>query len=193
VETPGGLVAACFGGLHEGHADVGVWLTRGFEGSWTPPREVANGLQGDGTRLPCWNPVLFRLTAGPLLLFYKCGPRPGTWWGLVRRSYDHGATWDAACRLPEGFLGPIKNKPVESPDGELLCPSSSEHAGWRVHFERTSDGGKTWEHSGPINDGFRFAAIQPSILRHGDGRLQVICRSKCKKVVQSCSADRGMT
>ena len=36
--------------------------------------QVANGLQSDSSRLPCWNPVLFQVPNGPLMLFYKVGP-----------------------------------------------------------------------------------------------------------------------
>ena len=45
VETPTGLVAAWFGGTSEKHPDVGIWLSRHIAGSWTPPVEVANGIQ----------------------------------------------------------------------------------------------------------------------------------------------------
>ena len=31
-----------------------------------------------------------------------------------------------------------------------------------VHFERTTDLGKTWETVGPVNDGREIAAIQPA-------------------------------
>src|SRR5436190_2142445 len=58
AETKDGLVAAWFGGTKERNPDVGIWLSRHAAGRWTAPREVANGLQADGTRFPCWNPVL---------------------------------------------------------------------------------------------------------------------------------------
>ena len=74
-------------------------------------------------------------------------------------------------RLPDPFLGPIKNKPIELGRGEILCPSSTEDKGWRVHFERTTDLGNHWEMIGPINDGITFGAIQPTLLSHRDGRL----------------------
>jgi len=194
AQHPGGLLVACFGGSHEGHDDVGIWLTREVEGRWTEAERVADGRQAGGERFPCWNPVLFwQPPGGPLLLFYKCGPRPGQWWGLLARSHDGGLTWGPHERLPDGFLGPIKNKPVLLPDGALLCPSSSEHDGWRVHIERTSDGGRTWHRSGPINDGHRFAAIQPSILTPGGACLQVLCRSKRKVILGAWSEDGGHT
>src|SRR4030095_7929635 len=98
----------------------------------------------DGKRYPCWNPVLFEMPEGVLTLFYKVGPSPSTWWGVVRTSRDSGRTWSEARRLPDGILGPIKNKPVRLADGSVLSPSSSESPDWRIHFERTSDNGQTW-------------------------------------------------
>jgi predicted neuraminidase len=153
---------------------------------------VVNGVQ-NGERFPCWNPVLYQPEGGALLLFYKVGPTPARWWGMLVTSDDGGETWSAPRRLPEGFLGPIKNKPVTLPGGDLLCPSSTEDHGWRVHFERTNARGETWERIGPINDGVTFAAIQPSLLTYPGGRLQALCRSKQSKVVESWSADGGKT
>src|SRR4051794_3798584 len=83
AETSDGVLAAWFGGAREGAADVGIWAARRTNGVWTPPVEVANGVQPDGSRHPCWNPVLFKMPNGPLALFYKVGPSPRTWWGVV--------------------------------------------------------------------------------------------------------------
>jgi predicted neuraminidase len=193
AETPGGLVAAWFGGTKEGDKDVGIWFARRAEDRWTTPVEVADGRQDDGTRFPCWNPVLFQARGGPLLLFYKVGPKPNAWWGMLMTSADGGRTWSMPGRLPEGILGPIKNKPVELADGALLCPSSTEDRGWRVHLERTPDLGRTWTRIGPLNDGVTFAAIQPSILFHPGDTLQLLCRSRQGKVVEAWSSDGGAT
>lgn len=193
VETNSGrLIAAWFGGTKEGHADVGVWLSRQVNGRWTAPVEVANGLQDDGKRIPCWNPVLFQPKHGPLMLFYKVGPSPGSWWGLLRTSDDEGRTWSTERRLPDGILGPIKNKPVQLANGVILCPTSSEDKGWRVHFEYSLDGGHTWTATSPVNDGKKIAAIQPSILLHGN-RLQGVGRTKQGKVFEVWSEDGGKT
>jgi len=193
AETPTGLVAAWFGGTHEKNPDVGIWVSRKVDGAWTEPVEVADGVQYKGKRHPCWNPVLFQPKEGPLLLFYKVGPDPRTWWGMLTTSEDGGKTWDQPRRLPEEIDGPVKNKPIQLPDGDILCGSSTEYDGWRVHFERTSDNGKTWERIGPINDGKEFNAIQPSILTYADGRLQILCRSRENHITQSWSSDGGKT
>src|SRR5690606_32191066 len=95
------------------------------------------------------------------------------WWGELRTSNDEGVTWSDPVRLPDGILGPIKNKPLYLENGMLVCPSSTEDqkAGWQVHFELTSDFGRTWKVAGPINDGIRTAAIQPALFDLGEGRL----------------------
>lgn len=199
AETPGGLVAAWFGGTAEKNPDVAIYTSRQENGKWLPPAEAANGIQPDGKRLPCWNPVLFQAPQkdGPLILFYKVGPSPETWWGLRRTSTDHGKTWSEPTRLPDGMLGPIKNKPVLLPDGALLCPSSSETESdpslWRVHFERTPDLGLTWTRSAPVNDGKTFAAIQPAILFPGGTELLALGRTEQGKIFRIASPDLGKT
>lgn len=196
--TKGTLVTAWFGGKYEKHPEVGVWVSRQIEGRWSAPVEVANGVQyqkpdGSVHRHPCWNPVLFQSKSGPLLLFYKVGPSPSTWWGMLMTSDDDGATWSTPRRLPEHIDGPVKNKPVQLPNGDLLCGSSTEHDGWRVHFERTSDLGRTWQRTGPVNDGQEFGAIQPSILFLGGDKLLAVGRTKQGKVFQVASDDLGRT
>jgi predicted neuraminidase len=192
AEAKGGLVAAWFGGTYEKHPDVGIWVSRHEGGKWTAPVEVANGVQEGGKRHPCWNPVLFQPSQGPLLLFYKVGPSPSRWWGMLLTSEDGGKTWSKPSRLPDGIWGPIKNKPIELPGGTILCGTSDEANGWQVYMQSTTDLGKTWKSVGPLNDGKKMAAIQPAILRHGD-KLQILCRTKHGYLAESWSADGGKT
>jgi predicted neuraminidase len=192
AETPAGLVAAWFAGPHEGHPEVAIWLAREADGRWQEPVAVAIGVDHAGRRQPCWNPVLWQARAGgPLLLFYKVGPGPRAWWGMLIRSSDHGESWSPPARLPDGILGPIKNKPVELADGTLLCPSSTEHRGWRCHLERTPDLGRTWQRRPPLAAPFRFGAIQPCILAWPDGRLQLLCRSRHGVIAEAWSTSGG--
>lgn len=193
AETPDGLVAAWFGGTAEGNPDVGIWVARREGQGWSRPVEVADGRQADGPRYPCWNPVLYQSEKGPLLLFYKVGPSPKTWWGLLMTSADGGRTWSPPKRLPDGILGPIKNKPVRLSDGSLLCPSSTEDHGWRVHLERTPDLGATWTKTALGGDPTAYGVIQPSVLFHPANRLQILCRSQQRSVVESWSDDGGAT
>jgi predicted neuraminidase len=194
-ESKGSLVAAWFGGTEEGDNDVGIWVSRHVEGRWSAPVEVATGVEeaDKAKRYPCWNPVLFQPQKGPLLLFYKVGPSPSTWWGMLITSEDGGQTWSKPIRLPKGVLGPIKNKPIQLASGDILAGSSTEHDGWRVHFERTSDQGKTWDVTPPVHDGKTVGAIQPSILRHDGDRLQAIGRSRQGRIFEIWSDDGGRT
>jgi predicted neuraminidase len=193
VETPAGLVAAWFGGTRERHPDVGIWLSRRDGESWTEPVEVANGVESPEKRYPCWNPVLFQMPAGPLLLFYKVGPSPSTWWGMLTKSIDGGRTWSEPKRLPDDIAGPIKDKPILLDDGRLLCPSSSENKGWRIHMEWTSDAGETWKRTPALCDGKTQQAIQPTIFRQGE-RLLALCRNReHTHIWETWSGDGGQT
>lgn len=192
AETRHGLIAAWFGGTAESNPDVGIYVSRCISGMWSAPVEVADGRQSSGKRYPCYNPVLFQTRKGPLLLFYKVGSGPSSWWAMLTKSEDEGQTWSRPVRLPEGMLGPIKNKPIELENGEILCPSSSEDQGWRVHFERTADFGSTWSATPALNDPKAISAIQPSILIHAD-RLQAIGRTQQGRIFTIDSTDNGRT
>lgn len=204
-DTPSGLVAAWFGGKHEKAGDVGIWVSRHEDGGWSPPVEVADGVQR-GRDYPCWNPVLFRPKDGPLILFYKVGPSPREWWGVLITSVDGGESWSEPRKLGKNeklgqgnpnLVGPVKNKPIQLPDGSILCGSSTEHDGWRVHFEmmRQNRHGGRWDVSeviGPINKSSgKFDAIQPTILKHGDGTFQALCRTRQEVIACTWSQDGG--
>jgi predicted neuraminidase len=191
--APGQLMAAWFAGTHERHKDVEIWLSVREQGRWSQPVSVANGVINDTLRYPCWNPVLFKDDKGTLHLFYKVGPSPQQWWGMQITSTDQGKTWSSPVRLPNGILGPIKNKPVQLPGGTIVSPSSTESpAGWKVHMERSTDGGRSWQ-SIPVDTANPFRVIQPTVLQYANGRLQILCRSNQGYVVQSWSNDRGKT
>lgn len=196
AEVQGGLVAAWFGGAYESAKDVAIWFSRREGTAWTTPVVIADGVQSNGTRLPTWNPVLDAPGGARLVLYYKVGPNPREWWGMVRESRDGGRTWSAPARLPDGVLGPIKNKLVRLADGTLLSGSSTEAPdsanAWRVHFERSSDGGRTWQRSAPAASGREVDAIQPTILVHRDGRVQALVRTRGPgRIYESWSANGG--
>ncbi|GAB3489929.1 exo-alpha-sialidase [Spirosoma knui] len=203
VETPSGLVSAFFSGTEERHPDVGIRVSRLVNGKWTWPEEVVNGIINDTLRYPCWNPVLFMPKGGPLMLFYKVGPDPRSWWGMVITSTDNGKTWSKPVKMGEDkkighLIGPVKNKPTQLADGTIISPSSTEYmvgkeTYWKVHFEISRDGGKTWRVVGPINDGVEFDAIQPSLLTYANGSLQAIGRTRQNVVFQTWSTDKGNT
>lgn len=190
--SDGHLVAAWFGGVHERHPEVSVYVAHWDGQDWGEASRVAIGRQAEGTRLPTWNPVLFQPDSGDLQLFYKVGPNPREWWGMVKTSSDGGHTWSEARRLPEGILGPIKNKPVTTGMGAWLSPSSTEGPeGWRLHFELSKDQGRSWTATDPVDPGPGLDAIQPSVLFYPDGRLQALARTKQGVIAATWSSDRG--
>jgi predicted neuraminidase len=193
AETPKGLVAAWFGGTKERNPDVCIWVSRLVNGKWTEAINVANGIQNDTLRYACWNPVLYQVKDGDLLLFYKIGPSPAKWKGFIRRSKDGGITWSAQEVLPDGILGPVKNKPVTLKNGNILAPSGTENNGAKVHFELSADKGKTWQATEPLNDGKTVKALQPTILFHKGDSLQMLCRTQNRAIYESWSADNGKT
>ena len=203
VETPSGLVAAFFAGPHENHPDVGIRVTHLKNNKWSYPVEVANGFHNDTLRYATWNPVLFHPKDGPLYLFYKEGPNPRDWWGMMKTSDDNGYTWTSGVKIGRDekvghLLGPVKNKSFQLEDGSILHPSSSERIEgdetyWKIHFEKSDAEMKNWEVIGPIHDGITFDAIQPSIMRTKDGKLMILARTRQGVLAQSWSSDNGKT
>jgi alpha-L-fucosidase len=192
--TKGKLLVACFGGTQESAKDVSIWLSALNNQDTTPPLRVADGVVSDTICYPAWNPVLFKERGGKLFLFYKVGPNPREWWGMVKTSTDAGRMWSAPRRLPPGVLGPIKNKPVQLADGTILAPSSVEKTGghWTIHLEKSTDRGQTWQVQ-PIDNDSPLDVIQPSVLVYPAGRLQLLCRGKQGRIVQTWSTDNGAT
>ena len=219
--TAGDLVSAFFGGTREGAPDVCIYTCRKDKGSdsWTAPTLAADGILSPTLRKACYNPVLYQMPNGPLYLFYKIGNKVSDWVGYLKKSDDGGRTWSKANQLPEGYLGPIKNKIVDV-DGKAIAPSSTEAGGWKVHFEIAEDGGRRTHIVGPLaadsavmtqdmlpnvgsekvdaesGEGGKqktIQAIQPSILKHKDGRLQILCRTRNGKIATAWSSDKGET
>jgi predicted neuraminidase len=141
----GDVLAAWFAGTWEGAADVAIYAARQHDGVWSAPRELARA-----EKVACWNPVLFHDGKGVLWLYYKVGGSPSTWTGMRKRSSDEGVTWSAAEKLPEGVLGPIKDKPLVLADGAIVSGSSVENDKWTAWIERSADDGKSWTKAGPI-------------------------------------------
>jgi len=190
----GALAAAWFGGTKERNPDVTIWFATRDTNGWTIPAQVADGIQPDAPRLPTWNPVLFQDPGGDLHLFYKVGPSPSAWWGMVISSADEGRSWSRPRRLPDTILGPIKNKPVLLANGDWLSPSSVESdRGWEVHFERSRDRGQSWQATAPVASPMHIDAIQPSILFHRDGALQAVARTRQGALASTWSRDGGLT
>lgn len=187
----GKFLISCFGGTQESAPDVGIWLASSKGRKWTAPREIVSSNWGS-EKFACWNPVLFKSTDGTIRLFYKQGKSPREWWGMLINSSDKGKTWSSPVKLPDGFLGPIRNKAVQLSNGNVLCPSSTESMDdiWSVHMEIADATFSKWEKSYPEStEG--FGVIQPTVLFHPGGKLQILCRSRQNKIVQSWSTDNG--
>jgi predicted neuraminidase len=130
-------------------------------------------------------------------------------------SIDNGKTWSTPRRLPEGILGPIKNKLIELENGDWLCPSSTETeeepSKWQVHFERRSHADNSWSKTPSLNDGIEIQAIQPTLLKiapaspgnasspsnpaspSNAGKWKAIGRSRQNKIFETTSDDDGAT
>jgi predicted neuraminidase len=193
--SEGQILAGWFGGSAERQRDVVIWLSRLEPGGWSTPKMLAAGDEDGPEPWACWNPVFVQSKKGPLIAFYKVGPSPSDWWGRYKISNDGGRSWSRSARNPSGFIGPVRNHPVELPDGTLLCGASEENAGWRVHMERISGfatGRLKWRRTEDLNSAMEYGAIQPALLRWRDGRVQALCRTRQKVLTQIWSDDDGL-
>ncbi len=195
AETSNGtLLASWFGGTHE---KIQMWVFGSAleNNAWSKPVEVANGVQNDKLRYPTWNPVLFQMKNGTLALFFKVGPSP--------------MIGGAKLFSPKTMVAPGRIEPSyptrhwtgqEQADRvggrNAAVPSSDETGGpWTVHVEITKDSGKTWTKVGPINDGKKIRAIQPTFVVLGGKKLGMLCRDGHAdgNVLQAWSEDAGQS
>ena len=192
LETENGLLAAWFGGSYESHPDVSIYCASYDKDGWSVPVLAADGVISDSLRYPSWNPVLFRLASGEIALFYKVGPNPREWWGEYKLSADEGRSWGPRTALPEGMLGPIKNKPLAMPDGTILYPTSVEYTPdcWRVFIESSKPDLTGWEKK--TIDNRDFNAIQPTLFLY-KGHLDMLCRTQEGILAKASSEDYGQS
>lgn len=192
----GNFLVAWFGGTHEKHDDVGIWLSKGQPGNWSTPIEVAK-VREDAH----WNPVLFRGNDGTIVLYFKVGKTIDHWETWYKLSSDEGETWTEAKELvagDKGGRGPVRNKPIVLSDGTWLAPSSDEKKGvWNAFVDRSEDQGKTWTATPfiPINrDSIpEEGVIQPALWESSNGNVHMLLRSSAGVICRSDSRDYGKT
>ena len=187
------LMAAWFGGKYEGAKDVGIYFSNYKDNRWSEPKCLVQPLIRKGDTLPCWNPVLFKSKSKLVYLFYKVGKNPREWFGAMIVSKDNGTTWSDPTYLPENILGPIKNKPIETVPGIILCGSSTEsieNNHWRAHVEKYIEATGEWTKI-PIENNQGFDIIQPTFLVHSNKIIQMLFRSKHDTLITSWSNDKG--
>ena len=202
----GDVVCAWFGGTTEGADDVAIWIAIRHEEQWSPPRELVRH-----AGVPTWNPVLFmpdnaRLFADTaaletdhsprLLLYYRVGKKITSWQSYVLESQDGGQTWSDPQPLPDGFLGPIKNKPIALSDGAWIAGSSVETSDeWFCRIERSDDQGRTWTLAADLKlADHPKGIIQPTVWESAAGQVHVLMRSRgVGRIVRADSNDGGRT
>ena len=111
---------------------------------------------------------------------------------MFKKSVDDGKTWSKPLQLPTGILGPIKNKPIYV-GGRIVSPSSVENGDiWHAHMELSDDNGNTWSKS-LLDTSSGYKLIQPTLLSLQDGTILALLRSDQNCIVESRSADKGIT
>ena len=112
-----------FGGTHESHNDVDIYLARETASGWSAPVRITAD-----ENLPHWNPVLLPRENGADLFFKLGATIPG--WKTMRVHID--SSGQPAGEIHElvpgdiGGRGPVRNKCLTLSDGRILAPASIE-------------------------------------------------------------------
>ena len=60
-------------------------------------------------------------------------------------------------------------------------------------MEFSRNRGQEWSKTPPLNEPKTFGLIQPTILVHAQDSIQILCRSRQKRIVEAWSKDQGRT
>jgi alpha-L-rhamnosidase len=195
VELPDGtLLSVYFGGSKESADDVEVRLSRKEPGKdWEAPIALTDA-PNDG--LSVENPNIFQDREGKIFVFWSSTHGNPNRLGMMKTSTDGGKTWSEARELGDNLMGSEKNKCVQLENGTILCPTADRngnHPGGSLMIVRSTDGGETWEGLPGADDGDVSRAIQPTLMLHSDGRLQMMARGRGGKIPMTWSSDNGET
>ena len=192
----GTVLAAWFGGAHEGNNDVEIWVSkRDAEGNWSTPLSVS-----EGDSIAHWNPVLHLQESGRIILYYKHGETIPDWITRYIVSDDNGNTWSSPETLvpgdTSGGRGPVKNKCIRLKNGTVLGPASTEqNKKWIPFIDMSLDDGITWQFNGlmerPKYKGAYVALIQPTLWESDEG-VHCLMRSNKGAIYRSDSHDNGL-
>lgn len=193
---PDTYLVAWFGGTHEKHPDVGIWMSRGNGKEWSSPVEVAKVREHAH-----WNPVLFKSTANEITLFFKVGETIDDWETWYMTSIDQGQTWTKPRELvkgDKGGRGPVRNKPIRLSNGVLIAGASNEkNKVWNAFVDRSEDNGKTWKATPFLavdrKDITGEGIIQPTLWESTPGTVHMLLRSSGGYICRSDSRDYGKT
>ena len=166
-------MAAWFGGTREGAPDVGIWMSRRDQRHVVRRRSRSpTASQPDGTRHPCWNPVLFQPTPGPLHAVLQGRARArsagGGWCGRRATAAGPGAR-RGDC--PTASSARSRTSRCGSPTARCSVRRSTETPEQPSSGACTSSAAPTaarrgrWSGRRPAS-GTPIDAIQPSILVH---------------------------
>ena len=209
----GSIMAAWFAGSAEGADDVAIWAAFRNNGVWSQPRKLA-----DDHGQPNWNPVLFSLDNGNVIMFYKAGRNISNWVTKVIMTEDGGRTWSEPRELvpgdSSGGRGPVRNKVIKLSNGNLLAPASTENGIWKCFADIYCPTSGVWTKSEEVQiqnldyeniqkvksniavsqQSFKGkGVIQPTLWESAPGVVHMLMRSSEGRIYRSDSQDSGRT
>lgn len=209
----GSILVTWFAGATEGADDVAIWSACRSNGVWSIPQKIA-----DDPGQPNWNPVLYVLDNGNVMMFYKVGRNISSWVTKVIISKDDGKTWSEPVELvpgdASGGRGPVRNKVIKLSNGNILAPASTENGIWKCFADIYCPSDKTWTKSEEIQiknldyeniqsvksniavsqQSFKGkGVIQPTLWESAPGIVHMLMRSTEGKIFRSDSKDYGVT
>lgn len=205
----GNILTVFFAGTHEGENDTAIYSCRAQEGESSAPKLIARSNEAH------WNPVLFlpdENQDNEIVLFFKVGNIIASWRTMITRSHDGGISWEQPRELvagDKGGRGPVRNKPIRSSSGAILCPASLEDGIWRSFIDISTDELTSLHKSNEIfymQDGTfspknadievslqSFAGqgiIQPTLWEDSSG-IHALMRSTFGRIIRADSKDGG--